>query len=274
MKSAGAIGLLMLGALPGTALAAPVVEPLSVSRSVLVPAGQARSATLSCPDTAVALHGAASSEPGGDSIPGSHPQRWMFRFAPQGADRRVRAVLRCVRLRLPDEVGVVSLVVGTVRRPDLAVAAGATRRVAIRCRRGQVPTGWGLERGDAGGSIAVAGVRRTRRGFVFELSNTGPTAATATPRIRCLGRSQDGGSGLVHTFRLRSASFDDSGRAARHSCRRGEYSVSAGISLDPGSNAFLTAAIPSGPRGARWRLSAAAPATTQLVCLSRRTRFG
>lgn len=262
------IALLVLGALPGTALAAPVVEPVSVSRTVVVPAGATRSVILSCPGAAVALNGAASSQ--SDSIPGADPQRWTFRFAAEGTGRRVRTVLRCVRLRLPDEVGAVRLVVGTVRRPDLAVDAGATRRVTLRCQRGQVPTGWGLERGDTGTAIAVAGVRRTPRGFVFDLANTGAARATATPRIRCLGRTQDGRSGLTHSFRLRSGSFEDGGRSARHSCRRGEYSVSAGAVLEAG---VLEAAFPRGPRGARWRFSGAGGATTQLVCLARGTRF-
>jgi hypothetical protein len=143
----------------------------------------------------------------------------------------------------------------------------------MRCQSGQVPTGWGLERRDTGTAIAVAGARRTRRGYVFDLTNTGAAPAALTPRIRCLGRTQDGGSGLTHSFRLRSPSFEDSGRSARHSCRRGEYSVSAGASLDPAAGVFLSVAIPNGPRGARWRLSGDAAATTQLVCLARGTRF-
>ena len=267
MRSAGGIGLLMLGALPGTALAAPVVKPVSVSRTVVVPAGAARSAILNCPGTAVALNGAASAP--ADSVPGADAQRWIFRFAAQGAERRVRTVLRCVRLNLPDEVDAVRLVVGTVRRP-LTLDAGADRAVTLRCRRGQEPTGWGVERGDAGDAIAVTAVTSTRRAVGFVLENQGATAATATPRIRCLERTQDGGSGLTHSFRLRRPSFEDSGRSARHSCRQGEYSVSAGAVVD---GAVLEAAIPRGPRSARWRFSSAAGATTGLICLSRRTRF-
>jgi hypothetical protein len=273
MRSAGAIALLVLGALPGSALAAPVVDPVSVSRTVLVPADSPRSVILNCPGTAVALGAAASSEPGSDSIPGANPKRWTFRFAPDGTARRVRTVLRCVQLRLTGDVGSVRLVVGTAFRPDVSVDPGATRLVTLRCQRGQVATGWGVERGDAGEAIAVTSVARTTRSFGIELENTGRTAATATPRIRCLERTQRSSSGLTHSFRLRSPTFEDSGRAARHSCRRGEYSISAAAVLDPDAGAVLEAAIPSGPRGARWRLSRAADATTELVCLSRRTRF-
>jgi hypothetical protein len=274
MRSAVAIGLVMLGVLPGSALAAPVVEPLSVSRTVAIPADAARSVILTCPGTAVALHAAASSERGSDSIPGSNPKRWTFRFTPDGAPRRVRTVLRCVQLRVPAEAGGVRLVVGTTFRPDVAVAAGSGRSVALTCRRGQAPTGWGLERGDGGGSIALAGVARTPRGFRFQLDNTGGAVATATPRIRCLERTQRADAGLTHSFRLRTASFEDSGRTARHSCRTGEYSISAGIRIEDADDVFLTGAMPTRARGARWRLSEAAAATTELVCLARGTRFG
>jgi hypothetical protein len=274
MRSAGAIGLVMLGVLPASALAAPVVEPTSVSRTVAIPAGAARSVILSCPGTAVALHAAASSERGSDSIPGSNPKRWTFRFAPDDTDRRVRTVLRCVQLRVPADAGGVRLVVGTTFRPDVAVAAGAGRSVTLSCRRGQAPTGWGLERGEAGGSIALAGVALTPRGFRFRLENTGAAEATATPRIRCLERTQRADAGLTHSFKLRTARFQDSGRTARHSCRQGEYSVSAGVRITGGDGAFLTGAMPTRARGARWRLSEAATATTELVCLARGTRFG
>jgi hypothetical protein len=272
MWRAGAIGLSMLAAVPGAAAAAPVVDPGSVSGSVTVPQGATRTPTLTCPGAAVALHGAASSEPGTDSIPSSNPQRWTFRFD-SGPRRRVSALLRCVQLRVPAGVGDVRLVVGTLRRPAVFVVAGATRRVTLTCEPGMVPTGWGLQRGGAGDEIALAAVAPARRGFVFELENRGDVGASATPRIRCLERTQRASGGERHSFGTRLASFEDDGSVAQHACRRGEYSVSAGFSLDPAGDAIVNRATPRGERGGLWRLSEAAPATTSLVCLSRRTRF-
>jgi hypothetical protein len=275
MRSAGAIGLLALAAVPASASAAPLVHPVSVSRSVTVPSGDTRSLTLTCPGTAVALHGAPSPELGADSIPGSHPQRWTFRFAAEagGPSRRASAVLRCVRLRLPAGIEDVRLVVGTVSRPGVEVGAGSAAQVLLRCDRGQVAVGWGVERVRAGREIGVTAIARTRRSFGFELDNRGSTPATASPRIRCLQRTQRSSSGLTHSFRLRTTSFEDSGRTARHACRRGEYSVSAAAVLDPDDGAFLEAAIPRGPRGALWRFSQATGATSELVCLARGTTF-
>jgi hypothetical protein len=275
MRSAGVIGLLVLATVPGSAAAAPAVDPGSVSRSVIVPAGATRTLTLSCPGSAVALHGAASSELGTDSIPSSNPQRWTFRLAsgPAGPRRRVGAVVRCVRLRVPAGIGDVQLVVGTVRLPHVFVVAGATRRVALTCAPGMVPTGWGLEQGSAGRPIAIAAASPTRRGFVFKLENTGNVGASATPRIRCLDRTQRAEGGETHSFATRVASFEVTGSATRQLCRRGEYSVSAGASLDPAGDVVLTRATPTGERGGIWRFSSGAAATTSLVCLARRTGF-
>jgi hypothetical protein len=274
MRSAGAIGLLVLAAVPGSAAAAPVVDPVSVSRFVTVAPGETRTVALTCPGTGVALHGAPSSQRGSDSIPSRDPQRWTFRFAGDSdGPRRAGGVLRCVRLRVPADVGDVALVVGTVRRPDVFVVAGATRELTLTCERGMVPTGWGIERGDAGRTIDVAAASPTRRGFVFMLENSGNVGASATPRIRCLERKEQATGGKTHSFATRVATFEDDGDVARHSCRRREYSVSAGVSLDAAGNLVLDRATPRRERGGLWRFTGDGSATTSLICLARGTRF-
>ena len=270
------IGLVVLGAVPASAAAAlPVVDPVSVRGSTNLPSGGSRTLILTCPEPAVALHAGASSELGSDSVPDSDPRRWSFRFTSDAGDpaRRVRAVLRCVRLQLPPGLRGVRLTVGTVRRPDVFVVAGAARRVALTCQRGMIPTGWGLERGGAGQAIAVAAATPRRRGFVFRLENTGSAGASATPRIRCLKRSQRARSGERHAFETRIARFDDSGAGARHACRRSEYSLSTGVSLDPSDDILLTGAMPAGARGGRWSFNRGGQASTNLVCLDRTSRF-
>jgi hypothetical protein len=273
MRSAGAIGILVLAVLPGSAAAA-VVDPVSVSRFTTVAAGETRSLTLTCPARAVALHGAATSELRTDSIPSSNPQRWRFRFTNGSrGPQRAGGVVRCVRLRLPEDVGDIALVVGTVRLPDAFVVAGATRKVSLTCQRGMIPTGWGIERGDAGRTIAVAAASPTRRGFTFMLENTGDRGARATPRIRCLERTERASSGKTLSFATRVATFEDGGNVVRHACRRKEYSVSAGVSLDPAGDLVLDRATPRGERGGLWRFSGSGSATTSLICLARGTRF-
>ena len=70
------------------------------------------------------------------------------------------------------------------------------------------------------------------------------------------------------------ATFDDDGSAVvRHFCRRREYSVSAGVSLDPAGDLVLDRATPRGHRGGLWRFSDDGSATTSLICLARNTRF-
>jgi hypothetical protein len=276
MLRAGVIGLVVLGAVPASAAAAlPVVDPVSVRGSTNLPSGGERTLVLTCPEPAVALHAGASVEPGSDSVPGSNARRWSFRFVSDAGDpaRRVRAVLRCVRLQLPAGVSGVRLTVGTVRGPDEFVVAGASRRIALTCQRGMIPTGWGIERGASGQALAVAAANPTRRGFVFRLENTGRVGASATARIRCLKRSQRAQSGERHAFTTRVARFDDSGPGARHACRGSEYSLSTGVSLDPADHILLTRAMPAGARGGRWSFNGSGEASTSLVCLDRTSRF-
>jgi hypothetical protein len=251
---------------------AQVVEPVSVSKSVSVPAGATRSLTLSCPGSAVALNGAPTSLRSASSVPVTDPREWSFRFSAGAAARTAGAVLRCVQLDLPSDVRAVKIGIGT-RWVPLTVAPISTERAELTCKRGQVPTGWGLERPDsAADALAVATAAPTRRGFVFRIENTGAVEAPGTLRIRCLGRAQDGGNGERHSFSTRVATFAG---GTTHTCRRSEYSLSAGASIDPVGDAVLTRAYPTGSRGGRWSFTGAAdaPPVTSLVCLSRTTRF-
>jgi hypothetical protein len=275
MRQAGVIGIALLGAIPSTAAAAPVVDPISVSRSATVPAGATRSLTLTCPGSAVALHAAATSRLAPiASVPGTNPRRWTFRFASE-APRRASAVLRCVRLRLPVDVERVRLNVGTVRLPDLTVRAGSTIRRAMSCQPGQLPTGWGLA-GEAPG-VAVAAAIPRRRGWVLRVENTGATEATATMQIRCLQRRQRASSGQEHRFATRLTSFTDRLRGGRlsHSCRPSEFSVATGASVDAADDVLLTRTFPSGGRAGSWvfRAPGGSQVRTSLVCLARDTGF-
>jgi hypothetical protein len=259
--------------LPASAAAAPVVETFSVERSATVAAGATRTLTLTCPGTSVAVGGAAPSGLAAlrASVPLSDAQRWRFRFAAGGA-RQVTAALRCVGLNVPAGIGRVSLEVSSRFEPDLEVAPGATRRIALACAAGQLPTGWGFERAER--SLEVAAALPTRTGWTFEFENAGRAAATVTPRIRCLQREQRARDGRAHAFAMRRVSFAARGGEVTRSCLRDEAGLATGFSLDPAGGLEARVAAPSGERGGRWSFGpGSARVEPVLLCLSRTTRF-
>jgi hypothetical protein len=262
------------------AAAEDVVEPLSVTGSVAVPAGGTKTLKLTCPTDSVAVGGAPTSEGAYDFLPTTGARAWIFRFAAaEGHGRTGGAILRCVRLRLPKDVDGVGLVVGTHWSQRLDIPAVTTSRFGLDCNRGQIPTGWGIERGAGGDArrLAIAAAIPTKRGYVFKLKNTGRADASALVHVRCLQKTQRATSHQRHSFRARVAGFRDTPEAVEtHSCRPGEFSVSTGVSIDPAADLVLTGAYPTGERGGRWSFrgrTSGPPVTTKLVCLSTKTRF-
>jgi hypothetical protein len=270
------LGLVAAAALPAAAQAR-VVEPVSVTGQVDVPAGQTRSLTLKCPARAVALNGAALAAT--SSVPGDNARRWSFRFSAGAAAETGRAVLRCVRLRLPRRVSGVGLAVGTVIEPILEVPPGGTQSIAVRCPSGQMPTGWGLERSGGDNGLALAEVAPTKRGWSFAVENTGAAGADGDLHIRCLERRQRASSGQRHAFSTRVASFGEqlegSGTTSR-SCRAGEFSVATGVSLPAADDIVLSGTTVVGQRGGEWAFAQPSGTTaveTSLICLARTTGF-
>jgi hypothetical protein len=273
------LALLAAAAFPAVAHA-KVVEPVSVTGQVDVPAGQTRSLTLKCPAHAVALNGtpttaldASSSTPAGDA------RRWTFGFTGGASGRTGSAILRCVRLRLPHRVRGVGLAVETRTEPVFEVPAGTTQQIDIRCSHGNVPTGWGLERNAEDNGLAIAAAVPTRRGWSFVIENTGATGAAGNLSARCLERKQRARTGQRHVFSTRIASFTEqiegSGTTIR-SCGRGEYSVSTGVSLPAADDIRLSRTLLLGERGGEWsfaQASGATAVTTNLICLKHTTRF-
>jgi hypothetical protein len=272
--------LALAAAVVPVAAEARVIEPVTVSKSVSVPAGQTRSLNLRCPAHSVALNGTANVPlTGTDSIPASDARNWTFRFTAGSAPRTAGAVLRCVRLRLPHRVKRVGLVVGTHVEPVFEIPAGNSQEIAIKCNRGQLPTGWGLERRTADNGLSIAGAVPTAHGWRFTVENTGPVGAAGTLYGRCLERSQRASSGQRHTFSTRVASFTqqvNGGATTSRSCRSREYSVATGVSLPATDDIRLTATGVVGSRGAEWSFaqpSGSTSVTTSLICLARTTGF-
>jgi hypothetical protein len=250
---------------------ARVVEPVWVTKKVGVAPGQTKTVTLKCPAHAVALNGAAPNA--ASSVPVSDARRWTFRFLESGS-----AVLRCVRLRLPHSVRQVNLQVGTVFEPVFEIPPGFTQTIAARCHRGEVPTGWGLERRTDTNGLTIAGATPTKHGWLFRVKNTAPVGAAGYLAIRCLDKKAKAPSGERHVFALRVATFTErieGGGTAIRSCRGNEYSVSTGVSL-PDGDVRLTGTTLLGARGGEWSFSRAhgsTPVTTRLICLARYTGF-
>jgi hypothetical protein len=299
MRSGGVIAVAAAAAiLPAAgAQAQGAVEPHSITRTATVTAGESRSLTLSCPRGAVALNASVTSLGAGvavrDSLPGNDARRWTLRLvALEGARRRrVTAELRCVSLKLSNGVTAVQLRTFTERRPELRVPGLSTRRFELRCGRGHIPTGYGLDRGRQGtaeglpsGEVRIAGAVPTRRGWVFRLENTGGARATAGLSIRCLKRTAVGrrpGGDLRHRFsiglrRFRHAVASGGEREVSNSCGDSAFSVATGVALDADDDIMLSGSSPDGPGGGSWTFkqgSGSERVTTYLICLSRETRF-
>jgi hypothetical protein len=253
-------------ALPAAADAA-LVEPISVSTTADVPAGQTRSVTLRCPARAVALNtGVTAGLDIVDSVPKFTARGWTLKFTAGSRSRSVSAALRCVRFDMPHGVAGVSLAVETRIEPVVDLAPGATQTLKASCSHGFTPTGWGLDR--AGNDLQIRTVKPAKRGWRFAVRNDGTAPATGTAYGRCLERQQHAETGQRHSFAMRSTSAG--------SCRSSEFSVSTGVSELPNDNIFLTGTGPTGQRGAVWRFANApegGPVRTSLVCLSTATGF-
>ena len=253
-----------VAALPAVA-GAKLVEPISVTSSVEVPAGKTRSALLRCPARAVALNvGVTTGLDLVESVPRFTARGWDLRFSGGSRGRTASAVLRCVRFRLPPGVSGVSLAVETRIEPLSDVPPGGTQTVKLSCSHGFTPTGWGLDR--AGNDLQIRSVTAGKRSWAFSARNNGTSPASGTAYGRCLERKQHAESGQRHSFAMRST--------GARSCRSSEFSVATGFSLTA-ANVFLTGTGPSGETGALWRYAngSGRSVKTSLVCMSTTTAF-
>jgi hypothetical protein len=282
-----AVTIALLAALPAGAGAQETVVASSVSGARAVPAGKARSLTLTCPNTAVALHAAPVRIPSGvrvvNSAPGDNVRRWTLRFASVARKRRrVTAGLRCVRLALPSAVRGVIVRVNTISLPNLRVRAGATRQRALRCPRGYVPTGQGV--GASTRAISLSAAIPNRRGWAFRIRNRGNSAARASIRIRCLQRLVSGrrnGAKETLAFRVRRVGYNFPVRSGRNRsadgrCAPSRFSLGTGVSIDRSDNISLLRSFPSGSRKGWWFFrnpGPPEPVRAYLLCLSQRSRF-
>jgi hypothetical protein len=258
-----------------------LVRPSSVSGAVMIEPAVSSGIVLGCRTPAVALSGAVGRSGAGHLVrsrPGAAIRKWDFEFA-AAPRRRAAAELRCLSLRLPAGVRQAELRVNTVRSDVLALPARTSRSVKLRCDRGYVPTGYGLERE---GEIAIGAAVPGPRSWRFQIENRGAAEARAKLRIRCLQRSVSADSTDGETtlrFAVRRATFADSvrsGAGVSHSCGQREYSLATGFESAPASGVSVTSNRPAGRRGGRWSFGGVAgnaQVSTYLVCLGLGSRF-
>ena len=273
-------------AFPASALAADVVVPSSVARSTAVPSGGSKTLTLRCPAEAVALNAAVTNHDPGvtvrRSIPGPGAATWRFRLTGTDGGGGVRAVLRCVRLRLPAGVGGARLAVKT-RRPPVAVPAGGRATVRLRCGRAWAGTGYGFDPGTGGGTRLASVVPRAH-GWDFTVQNDAATAETPRVSARCLRQTVTSSQGTRLRFGVARPRFSDavgarpgSAGTFTHSCRESQFSLATGYAVDAADQVKFRLTHPEGLRAGRFRFRGAASGdvvSTFLVCLGRRSSFG
>jgi hypothetical protein len=270
-----------LAAFPAAADARDVIQPSTISRAATAAAGATRTLDLSCRAPAIALNATAVDLPAGAEVRRSEPRAgvlgWSLELAAAQSPtaQRLSAAVRCLRLELPTGVTDVSIRAATMRLPSVPVPAGATQRVSLRCERGYIPTGYGLDR--AGAPLRLVRAVATARGWSFEFANASAAAADASVSIRCArarveGRRAD--APVSMRLELRRAGFSDAvvaGTALRHSCRAHEFSVATGFDARA---VELDSAQPLGARGGLWSFrGGSGRVETQLLCLARDSTF-
>lgn len=273
----------LLLAVPAVAAARDIVRPSSVTTRVTVPGGGTRSVSLHCPGQAVAVSGAVDSKGAGVTLrrsrPGSGASDWHFRMSgvAGSTDRGATLVLRCVRLALPTGAFGARLEVKTQRRPGIAVPAGGSASVRVRCGRAWLATGYGV---DAGTSrvIRFASLVPVAHGWNFTLENTGSKPATAGTSARCLRQTVTANRGALR-FRATRPSQQNvfaGGRVHRalHSCGGRRFSLATGALLNPAGGLELDSTGPLRSSSGRWTFrNGPGEARTYLVCLDRSSRF-
>jgi hypothetical protein len=279
---------IVLLASPAGAHAADVLRPSSVAVESVASGRGASTVSVSCPAPAVALNAAVTRKPAGVTVrrstPGTGPGDWRFRLfgaTPAGA-QGTRVVLRCIRLAVPPGLSGARLVVRTRRSPGIAVPAGGSSTVQLRCGPAWLATGYGLDVGRSR-DVRLASAVPVAHGWDFVLENTGSGPVTAGVSARCLKQivtaDRDGGSAQLR-FRVTRPAFSNTlGSGATtfsHTCGRSRFSLATGSIVDALDRIELAASGPLGSSAGRWtfrRASEGDAVRTFLVCLSRRSGF-
>jgi hypothetical protein len=276
---------IVLLASPAGAHAADVLRPSSVAVESVASGRGASTVSVSCPAPAVALNAAVTRKPAGVTVrrstPGTGPGDWRFRLfgaTPAGA-QGTRVVLRCIRLAVPPGLSGARLVVRTRRSPGIAVPAGGSSTVQLRCGPAWLATGYGLDVGRSR-DVRLASAVPVAHGWDFVLENTGSGPVTAGVSARCLRQTVRAGSAELRFRASRPSRENRLGNrrstALAHGCGAGRFSLATGVILDPLDTIELAASGPIRRGWGRWGFQQARGGDrvrTFLVCLRTDSAF-
>jgi hypothetical protein len=248
-----------------------VVVGRTVFRAVALPAGAAKTLSVSCPKGYFALSAGASRAGEGINQLAARPlsaRTFAFRLANAGdLDQRVTVAAACRRVRATG--GKAPYLKLTARRHmTIRVGSASLRQARFTCPSGTVPVAPGFDLGR--GKLSIRQQTQDLRVLSFGVFNGGPAARTVSFYGSCLTVvSPAGASAAQLQVRLATdtVAIHTGTQVVTRLCPRGWLSLSAGYSLAAGVELNGAAAV---GRTGRWSLTnpAQKPVLTdvQLAC--------
>ena len=247
-----------------TAVAALVVVPAALPRNgtasrvvrfVNVPAGAAKTATLSCAAGSVAASAGVQSAGMTRTlaIRPSGARTVAIRLSNSGANRRQRTSVSVSCLRLPSGAGAPHFEARQIHSNRLAVPAGGQRQASLGCPSGTLAAGAGFD--FSGAPLELRRSTRTLNRFSFTVRNDGSRARSAVLYGTCLTLIRPSGSRHV-SLRERvittTSPLPPGDQTVSQACPSGWFGLATGYSLPASATVSGSVALPA---GGRWTLT-------------------
>jgi hypothetical protein len=245
-------------------MAALVVAPAALPRNgtasrvvrfVNVPAGAAKTATVSCPAGSVAASAGVQS-PGMTRTLAIRPpgaRAFAIRLSNSGANPPQRTSVAVSCLRLPSGVDAPHFQARQVHSKRLAVPAGGQKQASLGCPSGTLAAGAGFD--FSGAPLELRRSTRTLNRFSFTVRNGGGRAWTAVLYGTCLTLLRPPGSRHV-SLRERvittTTPLPPGDQTVNQACPSGWFGLATGYSLPPSGTVSGSVALPA---GGRWTLT-------------------
>jgi hypothetical protein len=249
-----------------------VVVGRTVFRSARVPAGGAKTLSVSCPSGYFAVSAGVAKSADGVNELEVQPLRlrtYAFRLANAGAgERSVTVAAACRRVRASASSGLY-LKLTARRRVSVRVQPSGLRRARFTCPSGTVPAAAGFNLG--GGKLSIREQKQDLRVLTFAASNVGAAPRTASFYAGCLTVIRPAGASraqLKISLATETVPIETGSRVFTRLCPSGWLSLAAGYSVPAGVVLNGAAAV---ARTGRWSFTnpAAKPvlAQLQLTCV-------
>jgi hypothetical protein len=247
-----------------------VVVGRTVLRAIKVPAGAARSVSVSCPAGYFAVSAGPAKAGEGIRELKARPlslRTFAFRLANAGeADQRVTVAAACRRVRAAG-ANAPYLKLAAKRRVTLKVAASSQRQAHFTCPSGTLPAAAGF---DLGRGLSIREETQDLHVLTIAASNTGAAPRSASFYASCLTVVHPAGARAAQlqvSLATDSAPIHNGSQVVTRVCPRGWLSLAAGYSVPAGVELNGAAAV---GRTARWSLTNPAEkpllADLQLAC--------